>query len=347
MNVGIIGATGYTGEELIALLARHPRARLAAVASRSLAGQSLGQQFPRLRSSRAAGLAFLESDVRQLAAQEEISVWFLALPHGVAAEFALPLVEAGHTVIDLSSDFRLNDPALYERYYGRPHPRPELMKEAPYVIPELQDDAAWNQAPLIACPGCYPTSVQIPLVPLLRAGLISGQHIVINSYSGVSGAGRKLENRYLFCERAESMTAYGLVSHRHIPEIEEQLSLATGGQPRVVQFNPHLAPIRRGILTTIVCPAPESTGTEAVLTAWNEVYANCPFIQVLPAGTCPDTAAVAGTNRADIAAARDPRTGNLILTAAIDNLLKGAGGQAVQILNRKFGWPETDGLPLF
>lgn len=342
-HIGIIGASGYTGEELVALLAYHPQAMLTCLASRSLAGKTVGSYLPRLAPSPVGSLPFAPSDPEELAARDDVEIWFLALPHGVAAAYARTLIAAGKTVIDLSADFRLGDPHRYQHYYGAPHPDLELLRATPYVLPELALDDTWKQSPLIAVPGCYPTSIQIPLVPLLREQCISGHGIVINSYSAVSGAGRKLDNRYLFVDRAESLTPYGLASHRHLSEIEEQLSAAAGSAV-TVQFTPHLAPLRRGILSTIVCPA--SVDADSVLKCWKDAYRDRPFINILQNGVLPDTANVAGTNRVDIAVLKDPRTGNLILTSAIDNLIKGAGGQAIQILNLLQGWNETEGLPL-
>lgn len=342
MNIGIAGANGYTGEELVRWLARHPGFTLAAVASRSLAGQNLDQHLPALRGHPLGRTPFIAADPAALASREDIGCWFLALPHGVAATFAAPLLAAGRRVIDLSADFRLFDPALYHRYYGEPHPAPELLSQAPYVLPEWTPESSWIDAPLIACPGCYPTSILLPLLPLAARGLLPSRGIVINSFSGISGAGRKAENRLLFAERDESLTPYGLAGHRHLSEIEEQLTLASGS-PVVVQFTPHLAPIRRGILSTIVFPSGGLTSS-AVRDLWAETYPDCPFVALLPPGRQPDTAEVAWTNRADLAAVDDPRTGNLILTSALDNLVKGAGGQAIQILNRLAGLPTTTGL---
>jgi N-acetyl-gamma-glutamyl-phosphate reductase len=269
-----------------------------------------------------------------------LDVFFLALPHGVASEYADPLFQAGKTVIDLSADFRLNSTSLYKEYYGHAHPAPHLLSAAPYVIPELADEK-WKAASLIACPGCYPTSVQLPLVPLLRAGLIKPSGIVINSYSGVSGAGRKVAEDFIYCERNESMKGYGMPKHRHLSEIEEQLSRAAFADC-VVQFNPHLAPMSRGIATTIVVSA--SSSLENVYSTWEATYADKPFVSILPSGTYPDTKQVTGTNRADLSAVHDLRTGNFVITSVIDNLLKGASGQAVQLLNLKFGFDETAGL---
>lgn len=342
-KVGIVGASGYTGEELVRVLARHPHVQLAAVCSRTLAGKAVADEIPRLRGIVDAGLLFSASSPAECAASD-VAVWFLALPHGVAAEYAQPLIAAGKRVLDLSADFRLRDLGLYKKYYGHDHPAPALAAAARYVVPELQLDDTWKQAPLIACPGCYPTSIQVPLVPLLRAGLVKPEpgRLIINSYSGVSGAGKKADIGYLFCERDSSIKAYGIPGHRHIAEIEEQFSIAVG-QPVVVQFNPHLAPMHRGIATTIVVPAVGVTAAQ-VEAVWQQAYAGRPFVSVLKSGDFPDTAHVANTNRVAMSVVADVRTGNLIITSVIDNLLKGAGGQAVQALNLLMGWSETAGL---
>ncbi len=342
-KVGIVGASGYTGEELVRVLARHPHVQLAAVCSRTLAGKAVADEIPRLRGSVDANLLCPASSPAECAASD-VAVWFLALPHGVAAEYAQPLIAAGKRVLDLSADFRLRDLALYKKYYGHDHPSPALAAAARYVVPELQLDDAWKQAQLLACPGCYPTSIQVPLVPLLRAGLVKPEpgRLIINSYSGVSGAGKKADIGYLFCERDSSIKAYGIPGHRHIAEIEEQFGVAAG-QPVVVQFNPHLAPMHRGIATTIVVPAAGVTAAQ-VEAVWQKAYAGRPFVSVLKSGDFPDTAHVANTNRVAMSVVADARTGNLIITSVIDNLLKGAGGQAVQALNLLMGWSETAGL---
>jgi N-acetyl-gamma-glutamyl-phosphate reductase len=342
MNVGIIGASGYSGEELVRLLVRHPHARLVSVTSRSLGGKPLAKALPRLRGGVPPDLCFTASEPAALAADPQVELYFLALPHGVASEYARPLLAAGKRVIDLSADFRLSSTATYQEFYAHPHPAPDLLAQAAFVLPEIMPDDSWRQKRLLACPGCYPTSIIVPLVPLLRAGLIAPTGVVVNSLSGVSGAGKKAEDDYLFCERAESAKAYGIPKHRHLSEIEEQLSQAAG-EKVVIQFNPHLAPMRRGIASTIVAKA-QGAGAEAVLAAWTKAYAGRPFVQVLPPGQSPDTAFVTGTNRVDLAAFHDPRTGNFVLTSALDNLLKGASGQAVQILNLLAGWPEQAGL---
>jgi N-acetyl-gamma-glutamyl-phosphate reductase len=211
------------------------------------------------------------------------------------------------------------------------------------VLPEITQSSWITEARLVACPGCYPTSILVPLVPLLRDGIVTREHIVANSFSGVSGAGRKVEETYLYVERAESAKAYGLVKHRHLSEIEEQLALHTGSKT-VIQFNPHLAPMRRGIATTITVPAVAGATIDTLYACWRKAYGAAPFVQILPAGETPDTAHVTGTNRIDLAAVHDPRTGNFVITSAEDNLVKGTSGQAVQIMNLWFGFPETAGL---
>ena len=339
MNVAIIGASGYSGEALVRILSSHPDVTLAAVTSRSLAGQKVADVMPALRH-KVGDLSFTASAPAELAAALEIDVFFLALPHGAASQFADPLHRAGKTVIDLSADFRLGSARLYEKYYGQPHSTPHLLEAAPYVIPELAGNT-WQEASLIACPGCYPTSIQLPLVPLLKAGIVHSEGIVINSYSGVSGAGRKVAEDFIYCERNESMKAYCLPRHRHLSEIEEQLKKAALADC-VVQFNPHLAPMSRGIATTIVARA--RADLEQLYLTWEKAYADSPFVHILPSGTFPDTRHVSGTNRADISAVYDPRTENFVITSAIDNLLKGASGQATQIMNLKFGFEETASL---
>lgn len=339
MKVGIVGAAGYSGELLVRLLLAHPHVTLSAVTSRTHAGKPLAAVIPSLRGQD-RGLRFVDSDAAALAAGD-LDLIFLALPHGAAADFAKVLVPAGKRVIDLSADFRIADLATYEKYYGKHH-APELLPAARFVLPELTPPSWKAEAKLVAAPGCYPTSILVPLLPLLRDGIVSRQHIVANSFSGVSGAGKKAEEMYLFVERAESAKAYGLVKHRHLAEVEEQIALHTG-VPTAIQFNPHLAPMRRGIATTITVPAVRAS-IEELYASWKSTYGASPFVQLLPSGETPDTAHVVGTNRVDMSAVLDPRTGNFVITSAEDNLVKGASGQAVQIMNLWCGFPETAGL---
>ena len=344
MKVGIIGASGYSGELLVKLLARHPHVQLTRVTSRQLGGKPVAEVMPFMRGQ-LDGLTFTNSDPAEVAASEE-ELYFLALPHGVAVEYAKPLVAAGKRVIDLSADFRLNSAALYKEYYGKDHPAPELLAAAPYVQPELErmcNRDEWKKAKLIACPGCYPTSILLPLAPLLKGGLVNPDGIVINSASGVSGAGKKATAEYSYCEKNESACAYGAPRHRHLSEIEEQLSCYAGVNI-VLQFTPHLSPMRFGIETTIVAKA--ATTLDVLYAAWAAAYpkAKTPFVSILPSGTFPETRFVVGTNRADFSAVYDPRTKNFIITSCIDNLWKGASGQAVQIMNLLYGFDETAGL---
>jgi N-acetyl-gamma-glutamyl-phosphate reductase len=340
MKVGIIGASGYLGEVLVKLLLSHPNVTLAAVTSRTHAGKPLAQVIPAVRGAD-HGLIFTDSDPTALAASD-IDLFFLALPHGAAATSAKALVPAGKRVIDLSADFRIVDLVTYRKYYGEHH-APGLLSSARFVLPEITSPAWKTEARLVASPGCYPTSILIPLVPLLKAGVVTREHIVINACSGVSGAGKKAEETYLFCERAESIKAYGLLKHRHLAEIEEQLALHTGAST-VIQFNPHLAPMRRGIATTITVPVAPGSTIDSLYAAWCAAYAGRPFVQILASGETPDTAHTLGTNRLDMSAVHDSRTGNFVITSAEDNLMKGGSGQAVQIMNLWCGFDEAAGL---
>lgn len=340
LRVGVTGASGYAGIELMRILGRHPNVELAAVTSRSLEGKPVAEDMPLLRHIFSDDFKFIKSDPAGQAKMDDIDLWFLALPHGVAAEYARELLAAGKTVIDLSADFRLGSLERYLEFYKTEHPAPDLMELGRYIIPELFDISKSDR--LIACPGCYPTSILVPLIPLMREHAASTSGIVIDSYSGVSGGGRKADLMYSYCVRNESMTAYGLPKHRHLSEIEEQLSIAAGSDI-VVQFIPHLSPTTRGIFTTIVLPA-KFEGVEKVYEIWDKYYASKKFVKVLPSGKQPDTLYVSGTNRVDISAVYDSRTKNLIITSAVDNLIKGASGQAVQIMNLMFGFGEEAGL---
>lgn len=348
-KVAIVGASGYSGEELVKLLLNHPHAELVAVTSRQNAGQTLAQVFPKFASHpKAKELRFVDPNAELLAKQADLV--FLALPHGVAAEYAVPLLNAGCTVIDLSADFRLKSAAIYKEFYAHDHPAPELLAKSVYGLPEFYRDQI-RQASLVASPGCYPTSVLLPTLPLLKAGLIKEQGIIADSHSGVSGAGRKAEIDYLFCECNESVRPYGVPKHRHLSEIEEQLSLAAGSRV-IIQFTPHLMPVNRGILTTLYLAPTEhfsdAAGAakvgEQIAACYVKAYGNEPFVRVLEGKALPDTKNVVGTNFCEIAWRLDPRTGRLIVMSAEDNLTKGASGQAIQSMNILCGFPETAGL---
>ena len=349
VKVAVVGASGYSGEELVRLLLGHPHAELVAVTSRQYAGQSVAQVFPRFASHpKARELKFSEPNAAILAKQAQIV--FLALPHGVAAEYAVPLNEQGCRVIDLSADFRLRSAEVYKEFYAHDHPAPALLAKAVYGLPEVYRDRIKNSL-LIASPGCYPTSILLPVIPLLRAGLIKPDGIIADSLSGVSGAGRKAELGYLFCECNESVRPYGVPKHRHLSEIEQELSLAAG-RTVTIQFTPHLIPVNRGILTTLyLAPAdhfqsPEemSALSDALIQCYAAAYAQEPFVRVLEGSALPDTKNVVGTNVIEIAWRLDARTGRLIVMSAEDNIVKGASGQAVQSMNIACGFPETAGL---
>ena len=341
IKTAIVGASGYTGQELLRLLLVHPQVELVAATSRQEAGKPLSAVFPRFRKLPGAELPFMEPDPDAIAATGAQAA-FLALPHGVAAEIATALLERGLKVIDLSADFRLSDAAVYEDFYGHAHPAPALLDEAVYGLPEVRADAI-RDARLVASPGCYPTSILLPLIPLLKAGLIDPATIVANSMSGVSGAGKKADVSLLFCECNESVRAYGIPKHRHLSEIEQELSLAAG-ESVVITFIPHLIPVNSGIATTTTAKLREGINPAAIGEALEKAYQDAAFVRLLGKGTCADTKNVTRTNFIDIGWSHDARTGRVILTSAEDNLGKGAGSQAVQSFNLIFGLPETAGL---
>jgi N-acetyl-gamma-glutamyl-phosphate reductase len=349
VKVGIVGASGYSGEELVRLLLSHPHVELTAVTSRQYAGQTLAQIFPKFgHLPQSKQLRFTEPNAELLSKQAQII--FLALPHGVSAEYAVPLLQLGSQVIDLSADFRLKSPVVYKEFYAHDHPAPDLLATSVYGLPEVYRSAI-KKATLIASPGCYPTSILLPTLPLLQAGIIKPTGIIADSMSGVSGAGRKAELDYLFVECNESVRPYGIPKHRHLSEIEQELSAAAGSQV-IIQFTPHLIPVNRGILTTLYL-APEkhfSTPAEAeelnkkIAACYQTAYGDEPFVRVLEGKALPDTKNVTGTNVIEIAWRLDPRTGRLIVMSAEDNIVKGASGQAVQSMNILCGFPETAGL---
>jgi N-acetyl-gamma-glutamyl-phosphate reductase len=337
-RVAVVGASGYTGEELVRLLLRHPGAELAACTSRRFAGKSIAEVFPRTALHSAAhSLRFSDPSREKLVAAAEVV--FLALPHGVAVEFAAPLLRLGARVLDLSADFRIKNPEVYREFYGHEHGAPDLLNGAIYGLPEIYSEKI-RGAQLVACPGCYPTSILLPLIPLLRAKLIEPDGIIASSLSGVSGAGRKAEFDYLFVECNESVRPYGVPKHRHLAEIEQELSIAAGTSV-TIQFTPHLVPVNRGILTTLYLTP---TGAKPIGAAFEEAYAGAPFVRLLGDKALPDTKNVVGSNVIEIAWRHDPRTGRLVVMSAEDNLLKGASGQAIQCFNLMCGYDETSGL---
>lgn len=338
LKVGIIGASGYTGVELARLLAGHPEVCLTAATSRQYAGKPMAEVFPNLRKR--VDIVCENLGVDELIDRAEF--FFCAVPHKTAMDIVPQLLAAGKKVVDLSADFRLHDAAVYEAWY-QPHSSPQFLAEAAYGLPELYRDSV-RKARLTANPGCYPTSAILPLTPLLRAGLIDPSTVIIDSKSGTSGSGRSANVGSLYCEVADGFRAYKVGGvHRHTPEIEQELSLAAG-KPVTVTFTPHLLPISRGILSTIyatLTPAGRKADLHAVL---NKAYDAEPFVRVLPAGTVPATQYVRGSNCCDIGIEVDKRTGRVIVLSAIDNIVKGASGQAIQNMNLMNGFDETTGL---
>jgi len=348
-KVAIVGASGYSGEELVRLLLRHPHVELAAVTSRQYAGQTVAQVFPGFSHyPGATTLRFTEPNAELLAKQAEVI--FLALPHGVAAEYAVPLLQLGRHVIDLSADFRVKNADVYKEFYAHDHPAPELLGQAVYGLPEIHRTHLIN-ASLVASPGCYPTSILLPTIPLLRNDVIKPTGIIADSMSGVSGAGRTLKLDYLFVECNESMRPYGIPKHRHLSEIEQELSLAAR-TPVTIQFTPHLVPVNRGILTTLyLAPATHfSTAAELnelnarVSACYKSFYAGSSFVRLLEDEALPDTKHVVGSNAIEIGWRLDARTGRLVVISALDNIVKGASGQAIQSFNIMCGFSEAAGL---
>ena len=345
--VAVVGASGYSGIELLRILLQHPAINLQVVTSRQFAGKSVSAVFPRFRALPCAdSLVFSAPSPAELAARPDIDTVFLALPHGIAAEHAIPLLAAGKRVIDLSADFRLRSAATYEEFYDHPHPAPELLAEAVYGLPEIRPEAI-RKARLIAAPGCYPTSILLPLLPLLAAGLAAPDGITVSSMSGVSGAGRKEALPLLFAECNESVRAYSVPKHRHLSEIEQELSLAAGSSVRIT-FIPHLVPVTAGIASTIVVPiGPRFESPDQIGAAYQAAYAGRPAVRLLGPDQCPDTRQVVRSRFIDIGWSFDKRTNRLVLMSAEDNLWKGASSQAVQCFNLAHGLEESLGLNQF
>jgi N-acetyl-gamma-glutamyl-phosphate reductase len=344
LKVAIVGASGYTGVELLRILYCHPEAAVTCVTSEQSAGKRISDVFPALRGRCDLVLENLEP----VRVAEQAEFIFTALPHKAAMEVVPTFLRLGKRVVDLSADYRLQDAQEYEKWY-EPHMSPGLLKKAVYGLPELKR-ARIAGADLVANPGCYPTSVILGLAPLLKKKLIDPATIIADSKSGVSGAGRSAKVDNLFCEVNDGFKAYGVGGiHRHIPEIEQELS-HLAGKKVVISFTPHLVPMDRGILSTIYAVPAESATTADLLTVYNDFYKGEPFVRVHPEGSFPSTAFVRGSNFCDIGLTVDQRTGRVIVVSAIDNLVKGASGQAVQNMNIMCGYPENMGLevlPLF
>jgi len=335
IRIGIVGGTGYTGVELLRLLAQHPEADVRAITSRKDAGTRVAELFPSLRGR--YELAFVEPDKARLA---DCDVVFFATPHGVAMAQARELVGAGVKIIDLAADFRLADPAEFERWYKMPHSCPDLLAEAVYGLPEMRR-AEVAAARIVGNPGCYPTAVQLGFLPLIEAGLVDTDHLIADCKSGVSGAGRKAEMNLMFSEASDNFAAYGLRGHRHLPEIVQGLNRASAAPVKLV-FSPHLTPIIRGIFATLYAPLKDRDVDLQAL--YERRYRGEPFVDVMPAGSLPDTRSVRASNMLRIAVHRPPASDIALVTAVEDNLVKGAAGQAIQNMNLMFGLPETTGL---
>ncbi len=340
--VAIAGASGYSGQELIRLLLGHPRAKMVCATSRQYDGQPVTSAFPGFRKFPAVKDLTFSAGSAAAILESGADTVFLALPHGLATEFARPLLAAGRRVLDISADFRVKDPGVYEAFYGQPHPAPELLKDAVYGLPERYREKI-RGAQLIACPGCYPTSILLPLLPLVENKLIDPSSITVTSLSGVTGAGRKVEAAYIFPECNENARAYGIPKHRHLSEIEQELSIAAQ-EPVTISFTPVLAPLNRGILTQIYARPAERTDPRELESCLIDFYETEPFVRVIWRDELPATANVQMTNFCDIAVRTDPRTGRVIIISAEDNLTKGASGQAIQCFNLMHGLEETAGL---
>lgn len=335
ISVAVVGGSGYTGIELLRLLALHPDVELQTVTSRSDAGTLVSAQVPSLRGI--VDISFVKPDAAQLAEHDCV---FFATPHGICMQMAAALLAKGVKVIDLGADFRIQDVAIWEATYGIPHSATDILTEAVYGLPEIHREAI-RQANLIANPGCYPTATLLGLMPLLKQNLINPDNIIVDAKSGVSGAGRAAKIPNLFAEVAEDFRAYGLPQHRHTPEIAEQLSFMANAEIDLT-FVPHLLPMIRGILNTIYTELRHDTPD--ILALYTKYYANEPFVDVLPADQLPSTGGVRGSNLCRIGVQKHISKAQLIILSSIDNLIKGAAGQAVQNMNICFNFPESTAL---
>jgi N-acetyl-gamma-glutamyl-phosphate reductase len=336
IRVAILGASGYTGAELLRLLARHPHVEIRAMTADRSAGKTIDSVFPHLGGLDLPRLVSIEQ-----VAWDDVDLVFCALPHGTTQKVIAGLPER-LKVVDLSADFRLTDLAQYARWYGHEHQAPELQKQAVYGLTELKREVV-GKARLVANPGCYPTSAQLPLVPLLESSLIVADDIIIDAKSGVSGAGRSAKEANLFAEVAEGVHAYGVASHRHAPEIEQGLSEAAG-KPITVNFTPHLMPMSRGILSSIYVRLKDGKSADDLRSTLQKRYQGEPFVRVLGEGASPATRHVRGTNHTLISVFADRMKGRAIVLSVIDNLVKGASGQAIQNMNVMYGLPEATAL---
>ncbi len=341
LRVAVAGASGYMGAELLRLLSVHPKVQLTAVTSERLAGERLDKVYPHFRGL--SSLVFQEVEAERLAAEAELV--FLALPH-MESQRAVPVLRRhGRKVIDLSADYRLRDAALYATWYKAAHIDAAGLAEAVYGLPELHRKAI-AQASLVASPGCYPMGAVLATAPLLKSGLAGREGIVIDGKSGVTGAGaqgRKIEPMYLYTEANENVQAYGIGTHRHTPEIEQELSALAGGAV-VVSFTPHLVPLNRGLFTTASVPLTRAATTADLVALYQEFYAGEPFVRVLPEGEKPTTRHIVGSNYCDVTVVADARTRRAVCVSALDNLGKGGSANGIQSLNIMMGWDERSGL---
>lgn len=335
-NIAILGASGYTGAELVRLLSRHPHVRIAAVTADRKAGEDYGSVFPHL-----AGLGLPPLVTIDQLEWDQYDLVFCGLPHGTTQE-VIAAIPRDKKIIDLSADFRLRELPAYEKWYGHAHRAPDLQNDAVFGLTEFYREKI-AAARLVACPGCYPTSALLPLVPLAALKLIATDNIIIDSKSGVSGAGRALKEGSLFSEVSEAIHAYGVANHRHMAELDQELSLAAGHSV-IASFTPHLVPMNRGILSTIYVAMSAGTTAADLHRALAERYAAEPFVRVLSIGEVPATRHVRGTNHCLIGVVADRKPGRAIIVSVIDNLVKGASGQGVQNMNLMLGLDETDGL---
>lgn len=341
IRVGIIGASGYTGAELVRLLVNHPEVELTLVTSRQYAGKPLSAVFPHLGAC--GGHLVCRDPAGLKPGYGEADLYFTAVPHQTAMTVVPDLLSAGAKVVDLSADFRLHEQGVYEQWYQR-HSAPELLAEAVYGLPEIHRRQIVS-ARLVANPGCYPTSVILALTPLLKAGCLDPDSIIIDAKSGTSGAGRAVQQGTLYCEVTDGFRAYKVAEHRHTPEIEQELGQAVEREI-VVSFTPHLVPMSRGMLSTIYAGLDKAMDQESLDGILREFYADEKFVRVLPPGQLPATQYVRGSNFCDLSLRVDKRSGRVIILSAIDNLVKGAAGQAVQNMNLLCGFPEVQGLDL-
>ncbi len=339
IRVGVIGATGYSGLELVRLLLDHPQAKVTYVSSRTYAGKNLNEVFPALKGHSSLKCEEFNAD-HALAAAD---FFFIALPHGLSGEIVPKLLKPGKKVVDLGSDFRLEDESLYEIWYKKKTTAKKMEPAAVYGLPEMNGDTLKN-AVLVANPGCYATAASLALLPLVQRNLIERHGILVDAKSGVSGAGRSLALSSQFCEANENMKAYKVTAHQHTPEIEQTLGKAAG-EPVVLNLTPHLMPLNRGILATCYGRLKQKTSTGDLLKLYTEYYREEPFVQVMPEGVYPGVKDVLGSNTCMIGLKVDERITTVIVTSVIDNLTKGAAGQAVQNMNLMCGFEETMGLP--